>query len=131
MSPHPIGRDQQAALRDLSRRIDWRLVVLFGSLARTGEGRDLDLAVLPSIPPDLMTLGRWQAELERLFSPRPVDLLLLEDALSPLPRFEVFRDGRCLYEAEPGLFDREQDRAFFLYADSEKFRRATRELLDG
>jgi len=46
-------------------------------------------------------------------------------------RFEVFRQGRCLFEAEPGLFSREQDRAFFLYADSEPIRRQMREVLHG
>jgi hypothetical protein len=78
-----------------------------------------------------MEQGGWQARLEALFAPTPVDLLLLHDALSPLTRFEVFRDGKCLYEAEPGLFSAEQDRAFFLYADSEKFRQASREMLRG
>lgn len=41
------------------------------------------------------------------------------------------RAGHCLFEAEAGLFERERDRAFFLYADSEWFRRQQREMLRG
>jgi predicted nucleotidyltransferase len=126
-----VSTEQQQALAELARSHRWRLVVLFGSTARAGEGRDVDLAVLPSGDVSLMEQGGWQARLEALFVPKPVDLLLLHDALSPLTRFEVFRDGKCLYEAEPRLFSAEQDRAFFLYADSEKFRRASREMLRG
>jgi predicted nucleotidyltransferase len=117
------------AVRDLARRFRWRLVVLFGSVARDGKGRDLDLAVLPAAMPGLLEEGGWQAELEALCVPWEVDLLLLNPETSPVTRFQVFRDGRCLYEAEAGLFERERDRAFFLYADSEHFRRQQRETL--
>ena len=77
--------------------------LLFGSLARGGPGRDVDLAVLPAVETALMEQGNWQARLEDLFTPWPVDLLLLNDALPPLTRFEIFRDGRCLFEAQEGL----------------------------
>jgi len=118
-------------LTALARRNGWRLLVLFGSIARGEEGRDLDLAVLPTAMPGLLEQGRWQAELEDLFAPRPLDLLLLGAATSPVTLYQVFRDGRCLFEAEPGLFDRQMDRAFFLFADSEYFRRQQREVLYG
>jgi predicted nucleotidyltransferase len=131
MSRPPPSPDSIAAIGELARRFGWRLVVLFGSLARGGSGRDVDLAVLPSAATGLLEQGGWQAQLEELMAPRPVDLVLLHDGLSPLARFEIFRDGRCLHEAQPGLFSAEQDRAFFLYADSEKFRRAEREMLRG
>jgi predicted nucleotidyltransferase len=128
----PLSPEGSAALCDLARRYRWRLVVLFGSLARAEQGRDVDLAVLPAVAgPELMEQGGWQACLEALFAPRPVDLVLLHDAVPPLTRFEVFRHGRCLFESRPGLFASEQDRAFFLYADSEKFRRAGQEVLRG
>jgi len=118
-----------AARRGLARRFDWRLVVLFGSVARGEAGRDLDLAVLPAALPQLLEQGGWQAELEALWAPRPVDLLVLSSGTSPVTRFHVFRDGRCLFESEARLFERERDRAFFLYADSELFRRQQREVL--
>ena len=125
--------DPESAIIQLAHRWNWRLVVLFGSSAARGKaGRDVDLAVLPGGPtPTLLEQGRWQAALEELFEPQPVDLLVLSAASSPIIRFQVFRNGRCLFEAEPGLFSREQDRAFFLYADSEIFRRQMREALYG
>lgn len=116
----------------LAERFGWRLVVLFGSAAsRPAEARDVDMAVLPAGTSSLFDRGRRLAELERLFAPPPVDLLVLGPDTLPIARLEVFREGQCLYEAEPGLFSREQDRAFFLYADSEKFRRVAREVLHG
>ena len=126
-----LSPEEQHAVAELGLSNRWRLVVLFGSTARVGKGRDVDLAVLPSGEVSLMEQGGWQARLEAVFAPQPVDLVLLHGALSPLTRFEVFRDGRCLYEAQPSLFSTEQDRAFFLDADSEKFRRAGREMLRG
>lgn len=131
MISDPLSPERSAALCDLASRFRWRLVVLFGSLAREEQGRDVDLAVLPTAASGLLERGGWQAHLEELFAPRPVDLLVLHDAVPPLTRFEVFRDGLCLFESEAGLFAREQDRAFFLYADSEKFRRAGQEVLRG
>lgn len=115
----------------LGLRERWRLLVLFGSMARGAGDRDVDLAVLPAAPPDLLEQGRWQAELEGLLAPPPVGLVLLGPGTSPVTRFEVFRAGRCLLEAEAGLFERERDRAFFLYADSEWFRRQQREVRRG
>ncbi|MCU0836309.1 MAG: nucleotidyltransferase domain-containing protein [Chromatiaceae bacterium] len=119
----------QDILSQLARRHAWRLVVLFGSAARGEAARDLDLAVLPAAVSSLLTQGAWLAELKERLAPWAVDLLVVGDETSPVARFEVFRQGRCLFEAEPGLFSREQDRAFFLYADSEPIRRQMREVL--
>lgn len=115
----------------LARRNGWRLVVLFGSLARAEPARDADLAILPDGPPSLLEQGRWQAELEDLWSPVPVDLLVMTPERSPVILYRVFRDGRCLFEREARLFERERDRAFFLYADSAWFRRQQEEALLG
>ena len=118
-------------LADMAHRHGWRLLVLFSSAAGGGPARDLDLAVLPRAVPSLFTQGAWIAALEERLSSWPVDLLLLRPETSPVTRFEVFRRGRCLHEAEPGLFGRAQDRAFFLYADSKPLRRQLREVLHG
>ncbi len=130
-APRPVLLDEpiRASLSDLARRYHWRLLVLFGSAARGEPARDLDLAVLPEAVPPLLGQGAWLAALEHLLAPWPVDLLVLGEATSPVTRFEVFRRGGCIYESEPGLFGREQDRAFFLYADSEPIRRQMREVL--
>jgi predicted nucleotidyltransferase len=115
----------------LASRLHWQLVVLFGSSARGEEGRDLDIAVQADGSVDLFTQGAWQAALEKITAPRGVDLVLITDALSPLTRFEIFRQGFRLFERQPGRFEQERDRAFFLYADSEWLRRNAGEVLRG
>jgi hypothetical protein len=42
-----------------------------------------------------------------------VDLLVMVPERSPVIRYRMFRDGRCLFEREPRLFEAERDRAFF------------------
>lgn len=125
----PLILEKCEAIARLARRFGWRLVVLFGSAAKGSVGRDLDLAVMPRSAPGLLEESGWLAALEAVLAPRRVDLVILSERLSPLVRFEVFRAGTCLFEAQEGLFDREQDRAFFLYADSSGFRRASLEVL--
>jgi predicted nucleotidyltransferase len=113
--------DLYRKIASLAKRHGWRLVVLFGSSAK-GRGRDADIAVLPSGFPKATDLLVWQEELEPLFAPRPVDLQLISERTSNLMRYEILCKGHCLYEDRPGLFDREYDKAFFLYADSAPLR---------
>jgi predicted nucleotidyltransferase len=127
--PSDPGERLSVPIDPIARRHGWLLVVLFGSAARGETARDLDLAVLPAAMPSLLTQGAWLAALEDRLAPWAVDLLVLGAETSPVTRFEVFRQGRCLFEAQPGLFSRERDRAFFLYADSEPIRRQVREVL--
>lgn len=123
--PAHLDRDRLLAL---SREQQWRLVVLFGSVARGEPGRDVDLAVLPAQRAQPVRDGRLASGVRRLWAqPLPADLLVLDEATSPVTRFEVFRAGLCLWEAELGLFERERDRAFFLCADSAWFRQQQRE----
>ncbi|AGA32211.1 hypothetical protein TVNIR_0509 [Thioalkalivibrio nitratireducens DSM 14787] len=96
--------------------------MLFGSTARQRYGRDIDLAVKPVSVPDLFAQGRWLRELEAVFDPVPVGLLVLTADTAPLVRFEALRDGVCLYQDHDQRFWQEQDRAFFLYADADWLR---------
>lgn len=123
-----LSQARLEALVALARRHGWRLVVLFGSSVHCA-GRDVVLAVLLAQLPDGMQLGSWQAAHDALFAPRPVDRVLIHAGMSPRLRFAALCRGRCLYEAEAGLFDAEQDRAFFLHADSAPLRRALAEYL--
>jgi predicted nucleotidyltransferase len=131
-SHSPVAPDPaalRAAVRPVAERHRWRLVVLFGSVARDGHGRDLDLAVLPRVQPDLLAQGCWWSDLDAVLAGTPLDLLVLGPATSPLTLFEVMREGRVLFEDTPGLFDQEQDRAVFLYADTQWIRDQQREVL--
>lgn len=93
-------------LADLAGRLELGLVALFGSHAR-GQARpdsDLDLGVGRQDGRRLTAreLGALRLELSR-WSGREADVvdLLAADALL---RFEVARDGRALWEAEPGAW---------------------------
>jgi hypothetical protein len=81
-----------------------------------------------------MEQGRWWSDLDALGLAAawgPVDLLVLGPATLPLTAFQMLCRGRPLYECEPGRFDREHDRAFFLYADTQWIRDQSREVLYG
>lgn len=103
-----------------------RLLVLFGSAAtgRTWSGSDVDVALwLDPVPPPserLHVIGQIQDRC----GPRRADVVFLRPGTDPVLHFEIFRDGRPLYEAEPGLFTEERVRAVKLYQDALPFRRA-------
>lgn len=107
-----------------------RLCVVYGSRAR-GEGRpdsDLDLAVwaAPLPPPaELLACRRELVDLVDL----PVQLLFVTPRLDPVLGFQIAREGRVLYEAEPDAWPRERLRLWHLYQDSLPFLRAARRSL--
>jgi predicted nucleotidyltransferase len=119
------------ALAAWARAAGARLLILFGSEAggERGFASDLDLAVeffrMP--PPDrrLAIIG----ELQVLAEPRLADVVFLHRDLDPVLRFEIFREGRVLFEAEPGLMVQERVRAFREYSDALPFRRLLRDHL--
>jgi hypothetical protein len=63
-------------------------------------------------------------EAQDVVHPRSADVVFLHRDTSPVLRFEIFRGGRPLYEAEPGLFVEAAVRAAALYDDALPFRRA-------
>lgn len=107
------------------------LCVLFGSrgAGRSGPGADVDVAIeFASLPPPerrLQIIGQLQAAAGAV----PVDVVFLHRDTDPVLRFEVFRSGRLLFEATPGLFVEGRVRAVMLYQDALPFRRALREHL--
>lgn len=128
---------EASALRDAVAR--WaddepacRLLVLFGSEAseRTWAGSDVDLAVaFDPVPPPEERL-RIVGELQDRCGDRRADVVFLRPETDPVLRFEVFRDGEPLYEAEPGLFVEERVRAVMLHQDALPFRRALVERME-
>jgi predicted nucleotidyltransferase len=100
--------------------------VVFGSAAapeEKGPMSDLDIAVefaeVPS-PAERLEVVR---ELQALVDPLRVDVVFLRRELDPVLRFEVFRSGQPLHEAEEGLMVRERVRALKEYQDALPFRR--------
>lgn len=92
-------------LHALARRTgELSLLVLFGSRARgdTWRDSDWDFAYLADGAVDRLAL---MAALAEIVANDRVDLVDLRHA-GGLVRFRVARDGRLVYEAEPGAFDR-------------------------
>lgn len=123
-----IPRPTRDALAQWAQTPACRLLVLFGSTAagRATTTSDIDVALefdtLPEPERRLAIIG----ELQDLCAPRPVDVVFLHRDTSPVLRMEVFRTGRPLHEAVPGLFVSGAVRALGQYEDAVPFRRRLR-----
>lgn len=93
--------------------------VLFGSGARGGlrATSDVDIAVSLRHRADRDThaLGRLAARLESAAG-RPVDLVVLDEAPSPLA-YRIFRDGQALLERDHAALAARKARAILDYLD--------------
>lgn len=127
-----------------------RLCVLFGSLAGAGAANagasganagaeaagpstsarsDIDIAIqfqeLPRPDRRLELIGEAQDACGAAMA----DVVFLHLRTDPVLRFEIFRSGVPVYEAEEGMFIDEKVRALMLYEDALPFRRMLRERL--
>lgn len=116
------------ALAPLWRGGEFRLVVLFGSVAagRNSRESDLDLALMPVGEIDEVAVT---AEVIRLTHRNDVDVVNLAHA-DPMVLMEVARGGVVLFASDPSQFTEFRSLAFRRYADTEKLRRAQRRALD-
>lgn len=123
-----LADDLDARIAAWAERAGCLLCVLFGSRANGGPvvRGDVDLALrfeeLMDPPRRLRIIG----ELQDACGPHEVDVVFLHGNTDPVLRFEIFRTGRPLHEARPGLFIEETVRALMLYEDALPFRRALR-----
>lgn len=107
-----------------------QLCVLFGSQA-TGKARsdsDIDLALWVKPSPEPLVKLRWLGELEDL-SGKEVNVVWVTPDTNPVLGFEIVRDGRVLFECEPGIWASKRRQLWHAYIDSAPFRRAAREQL--
>jgi predicted nucleotidyltransferase len=118
----PLGRIRETA-GTLGREENYRLIVLFGSVAR-GESHpeDLDIAVLGRGAVDTIALT---TRFIQLLGVQEVDVCDLRRA-DPLLMALVARDGIPLYEETPGEFARFASLAARRFADTRKFREMER-----
>lgn len=127
----PIDLDEQLKrIADWCRRRPVRLCVLFGSQA-TGKAHaesDIDLALWPGERLAARQRLRWLRELSDLVD-QEVNVVFVSPDLDPVLGFEIVRDGRLIFEAEPGLWVRLRAQLWHSYNDSLPFRRAAQEQL--
>lgn len=118
------------ALREWCRGQPVRLCVLFGSQAtgKTHPASDVDVAVWPERPLSSSLKLGWLQALEALLD-KDVTLVLVSPDLDPVLGFEIVRDGRLVFESEPGLWLRRRAQLWHAYNDSLPFRRAARQQL--
>ncbi len=99
------------------------LLVLFGSHA-SGEihpESDIDVAVKLKGGSEVSKLELIY-RLDNILNGGNIDLVILTPDTEPLLLYEIFFNGRPLYERIPGIFDAEKLRAWKLYIDTEKLR---------
>jgi len=108
-----------------------QLLVLFGSLASETavSRRDVDLAVqmCRGVQADKL---RLIFDLEEIFDPYRVDLVILTPLTSPLLLHEVFSRGIALYEGAAGELGKSRLRAWKLYQDAAPLRRLEKKALE-
>lgn len=126
----PVLDELQSRLAPWCRERPVELCAVFGSRAtgHTHAGSDLDLAVRPTSRRPALEKLTWMTELAHVLG-EEVDLVLLGPETPPVLGMEVVRNGRLLWEREPGAWDRELSRLWLAYVDSFKFRQAEREQL--
>ena len=117
-----ITEDIKSKLSPLFKEPDLRLVILFGSAAagQMHKRSDIDLAFLFDRPVDILDLTN---RVIRLLHTDNIDIVDLKKA-NPLLRFSAVRNGKLLYEKEPGTFNSFASLAFRMYVDTKKLRDA-------
>lgn len=124
-----LAHDGEQAIKEWCNGRAIQLCVLFGSQA-TGKARvgsDVDLALWAS-PPEPLAKLRWLGELEDLLG-TAVNVVWVSPHLNPVLGFEIVRDGRVLFEREPGFWAAKRLHLWHAYTDSAPFRRLAREQL--
>lgn len=104
------------------------LLILFGSRAkkRLHARSDFDLAIKPCQGQAVDKLGLIY-KLGELFDTDDIDLVILTPDTDPVLLWEIFMEGRLIYERMAGLFEKEKLRAWKIYLDTERFRKYRRE----
>ncbi|MCE4610370.1 MAG: DUF86 domain-containing protein [Desulfurococcales archaeon] len=112
----PCLGEVRERLKHIAPRLGVRVAIAFGSLARRGCGRDVDLAVrLSRRPRSLLEVGRIQAELEDALGAR-VDLVVLNIPVDPGLAKAIVDHWAPVYGSEEEAL-REVLRLYKLYLD--------------
>ncbi len=99
------------------------LLIVFGSQAsgKITPVSDIDVAVKLKKGAEASKLELIY-QIDSLFNGKNIDLVILTNDTDPLLLYEIFLNGKLLYEDRPGIFDSERLRAWKLYIDTERLR---------
>lgn len=110
-------------IRSFCEENNIELLILFGSHA-SGEihpESDIDVAVKLRKGAEASKLELIY-QLDSLLNGKDIDLVIFTNDTDPLLLYEIFLNGKLLYEERPGIFDAERLRAWKLYIDTERLR---------
>jgi predicted nucleotidyltransferase len=108
----------------LTARNELVFAYIYGSFVRGDQYRDIDIAVYFETVPELLTLGRYQAELEKICHLK-VDLTLLNDlpAKKPAMAHEIVTRGTLIINKTPSIqVDYKRD-SMLRYFDTHRLRK--------
>jgi len=112
----PCIDEVKPKIRRLAQRLGLRYVLVFGSLARQGCGRDIDLAVKIGRPPrSMLEIGRLQLLFEDELGAH-VDLVVLDTSISPALA-KTLVDEAILVYGDQGEASNDLLRLYKLYLD--------------
>ncbi len=99
---------------------DWDFAALYDKAIRESscQGRPFSWFEVPHVLGSFFNLNSDKIDVVEL------------DCCPPLLGFHVARDGKLLYEQQPGEFMKFQCKAWKIYADTAKFRKAQRESIE-
>ena len=117
---------ENAEIKRFCEENDIELLILFGShvSGKTHPESDVDVAVkfVKSIEGTEISKLELICRLNDILDGKNIDLVVLTSDTEPLLLYEIFFNGRPLYERFPGIFDDGRLRAWKLYIDTEKLR---------
>ncbi len=110
-------------IKDFCIKNKIQLMVLFGSSAsgKIRRANDIDIAVKLEQNAEVSKLELIYG-LSELFSEKEIDIVVLTADTDPLLLYEIFSNGRLLYEKYSDIFGKERLKAWKRYTDTKKIR---------
>ncbi len=109
--------------KKLAIEFNLKLLVLFGSYAKNEYMvySDVDIAYYAKKPLSQIKKRNMRNKLSEIFYDKDIDLIELNTNYAILLRYEIFKDGICLYEENEGMFDEFESSSWFDYIDNKYY----------
>lgn len=115
-----LTKDQALKLKEIANKFSLDLLILFGSRAKGNNKKnsDFDLAFWKKSDFHIEDEINIFDEIGDILGEKPFDLVNLEKNHNVILRQQIFQYGKCLYESQKRLFEKEKEYAYFDYIDS-------------